>query len=354
MKTSRAFLARWCCLLFALLGTSVTADNVIGGTPESLTSRETAVVEQPPIIYRYGAHSLKLPAGSRPIEMSECNRSLVGRIASAKLKDVRTWKCLGYIDSRGSLIVLLKNSEKPSRTWGNPTWLFKAIIVEQDVRDLGAIDAADGLVPTQTPDGHVEILAITFPGRNANSDTPYSRYGFKRESGTYKMFLASSRPSSHTEESGNPSRASTGAQSTSSDRKLASADDGSAPNISDEFYRNQVGAITKYSSWRSVPFTFSEVSFINGTFLVKQSQVPASLERRQDNRLRNMNEGKGYWSNWFDAIHETPYGNEWDLTCIFPASDGEKLSKIEKGGTAVVKLKVNSASERRVTFDCKM
>lgn len=125
-------------------------------------------------------------------------------------------------------------------------------------------------------------------------------------------------------------------------------------NISDEFYSDKMSAITKYSTRRTVPFQFSKISFIEGKFYVTHSEVPSTLEEEQNQRIEDMNKGKDYWANWFDATQNTPLGNTWELTCVFPATEAEKLSKITKGDTAIVDLKIDSATDKRLVFDCRI
>ena len=66
-----------------------------------------------------------------------------------------------------------------------------------------------------------------------------------------------------------------------------------------------------------------------------------------------MNKKKNYWGNFIDQSRENSISSSWNLTCLFPVSEGERLSQIPQGGSGLVQLKIVSANDDRLVFDCK-
>lgn len=323
------------------------------------SSNSTTTVSHPkqqakPLLYAYESNRFHLPIGSEPLEKSKCDRSLVKKIVSAKIKDMRTWQCLGYVNHKETAIVLLENTEKPSRAWGNPTWLFKVIAVGNQVMDLGQIGATNGLVPIIFDNTTIEILGISLSGWSGNvNEPPYSRNRLEIGSDGYRLAMITAGPEIGAGSSSKQVAPSDISKLSESPAVSARVDQGNR-NVSDEFYINQIEAITKYSKWRTATFTFSEVSFSDGKIYVLYSELPTTFARQHDERMRDMEKGKNYWDNFLGATQNNPFGNKWTLACVFPLSQAEQLSKVPKGKTKDIQLKLLSAKDKNLVFDCKM
>ncbi len=290
-----------------------------------------------------------LPPGAIAMQATKCNRSIVGQISEAKIKDMRQWACLGYVEQGNSKIILLRNREKSSRSYGVPSWLFKVVksTPNRKVTNLGDVRAKDGLVPVKTAKGEIEILGLTKAGWSGNaSDEPYARY---RVDGTLKRISQGPKVAALFD---NPVPSRSGRGGASLGAHQAPIGPG---NLSDEFYINKIKAISKYSKWQKAPFKFSSVSFSNSNFLVKYTEIPTSFERAHNRRMGEMNQGKNYWGNWFDMTSgKNPRSQTWTLVCIFPATEGDKMAGVAKGSISAVQLKIKDARDRNLVFDCKL
>lgn len=134
--------------------------------------------------------------------------------------------------------------------------------------------------------------------------------------------------------------------------QVASA--GLGRNLSDEFYVSQAAAINKYSSWRSVPITFSTVSFQNGSYLVSWQETPDTFQAEHRERLKRADQGQGGWASWNALSRNSPYDNLWTITCLFPANSGNALSGVRSGAVVSGEVKIKSASGHQLVFDCRL
>lgn len=232
---------------------------------------------------------------------------------------------------------------------GVPSWLFKVIEIdrENNVHNIGDITARTAVIPTLTEDGDIELLGITTEGWDGRPDNPpYGQYTVNGRGSEGKLVTISTGPL---------------VESTFDVPKVGSTDGSTNTNkgyrgernLSDEFYSEKIAAITKYSDWKTAPFIFQEVSFVDSTFRVSYSEVPTSIQYRIKDRQAKMNKKKNYWGNFIDQSRENSISSSWNLTCLFPVSEGERLSQIPQGGSGLVQLKIVSANDDRLVFDCK-
>jgi len=295
-----------------------------------------------------------LPPESKPLEKNNCDKSLVGRIVNEKFKDVRLWRCHGYVNHKETAIVLLENEEKPSYAYGNPTWRFRVIAAGSQVMDLGKIEATNALLPIIFNNGTIEILGISLEGWSTDvNDPPYSRHRLEIGSDGYRLAMVPAASETSIDSSGKQVAVSNVSKSSGLHATSARVDQGNR-NVSDEFYVNQMEAIAKYSKWTTASFTLSNVSFSDGKIYADYSELPTTMARQHEDRMQNMKNGKNLWNNWYGATQNTPFGNQWRLTCEFPLSQAEQLSKIPKDKSINVQLKLLSAKDKYLFFECKM
>nr|SPS06237.1 exported protein of unknown function [Candidatus Nitrotoga fabula] len=294
-----------------------------------------------------------LPPDSKPLEKNKCDRSLVGRIVNAKFKDVQDWYCQGYFNHKETAIVLAEK-EQLGNVYRNPTWRFRVIAVGSQVTDLGKIEATNGLVPIIFNDGTIEILGISLNGWSGNiNDPPYSRYRLEMDPNGHRLAMSLVSSEKSIGSSGKQVAVSNVSKSSGLQSTSARVDQDNR-NVSDEFYVNQMEAIAKYSKWTTAPFTLSSVSFSDGKIYAEYSELPTTIAMQHEERMQNMKNGNNVWNNFYGATQNSPFASQWKLTCEFPLSQAEQLSKIPKDKSINIQLKLLSARDKYLVFDCKI
>jgi hypothetical protein len=127
-------------------------------------------------------------------------------------------------------------------------------------------------------------------------------------------------------------------------------------NISESFAQNVAAGVAKYASWRAIAVTFNNnMSFDRGYYHLVWSETPSSIVAAQEVRNARMNSNFS-WRDWNASILNGPNNpdNRWQIECIFPASDGPRLSAISKGALQTVQAKINSTNGHAIALDCHL
>lgn len=124
-------------------------------------------------------------------------------------------------------------------------------------------------------------------------------------------------------------------------------------NLSDAFYRNQAAGVSRYASWQAANIQFSDVAFIDGQYRVSWQELPSTYQAENADRQARMDQ-KFSWQDWNAVSSSPPSANRWTLTCLFSPEAGTALSTIRRGAVQPVQVKIKSAVDRQLVFDCRM
>jgi hypothetical protein len=124
-------------------------------------------------------------------------------------------------------------------------------------------------------------------------------------------------------------------------------------NLSDAFYRNQAAGVSRYASWQAAHVQFSDVAFIDGQYRVSWQELPSTYQAENADRQARMDQ-KFSWQDWNAVSSSPPSANRWTLTCLFSPEAGTALSTIRRGAVQTVRVKIKSAVDRQLVFDCRL